>query len=252
MSEFIIDAVHGNPGLRRLGTKAVNYYLLEVDGRFTLFDAGYPGYFDGLVQALTELKTDLSAIEAVVLTHAHPDHMGMAERIRTEGGARVLVHEADAGAAMGTEVIPSERPATDYLEEWPQAALTFGHAMENGAMETPPIGAVETFVDGAELDVPGNPLVISSPGHTPGQCSLLLGTSKALIVGDTLEGFNPLTGRYGPQVGPVGTNTDTEQALQSLERLERVEAEAVLFGHGDPWIWGVSAAVASARALGRS
>lgn len=72
-----------------------------------------------------------------------------------------------------------------------------------------------------------------------------------MIVGDALAGFNVLTGRYGPQIGPAGTNSSSEQALASLSRLEDLDA-ALLFGHGDPWIWGPTSAVASARALDRS
>ena len=60
-----------------------------------------------------------------MLTHAHPDHMGIAERVHVEGGARVLVHEDDAHYATSGEPIPSERRPAEYLELWPQAQRTF-------------------------------------------------------------------------------------------------------------------------------
>jgi glyoxylase-like metal-dependent hydrolase (beta-lactamase superfamily II) len=238
------------PGLLRLGSESVNFYLVEQQGRYTLFDAGFPAHYEQLVAVLADRGADLSAIDAVVLTHAHPDHIGIAERVRLQADAPVYVHADDAPYATTSEQAPTKRPPTDYLEQ-PFARATFEAAMAAGVASIPPVREVQTFVDGDVLDVPGHPQVIATPGHSPGQSSLLLAGHGVLIVGDTLEGFNVLTGRYGPQIGPDGTNFSTDQALQSLERIEEIDGH-LLFGHGDPWTWGAHAAVASARALGRS
>ena len=40
------------------------------------------------------------------------------------------------------------------------------------------------------------------------------------------------------------------QAMDSLARIEGIEAGALLVGHGDPWTAGVGAAVARAREAG--
>jgi hypothetical protein len=64
--------------------------------------------------------------------------------------------------------------------------------------------------------------------------------------------YNVLTGRRGPQIGPAGFNVSSEQALDSLSRIEGVEADVVLSGHGDPWTGGVAAAVEAARSAGPS
>jgi glyoxylase-like metal-dependent hydrolase (beta-lactamase superfamily II) len=60
----------------------------DIDGR-----AANPRSGQGLVN-------DYRRSEAVVLTHYHPDHMGNAERLRTQAGAAVLVHHDDRAAAM--------------------------------------------------------------------------------------------------------------------------------------------------------
>ena len=60
----------------------------------------------------------------LALTHGHADHIGLAERLRVEAGARVLVHEADQALAR-TGVEPSrERGALPYL--WRPAAIRLG------------------------------------------------------------------------------------------------------------------------------
>ena len=43
-------------------------------------------------------------------------------------------------------------------------------------------------------------------------------------------------------LGPAAFNTSSDQALESLGKLEGIEARVVLFGHGDPWNGGVDAA----------
>ena len=66
----------------------------------------------------------------------------------------------------------------------------------------------------------------------------------------TLYGFGVPTGRPGPQIGPRAFNASSAQALASLDALEGVEANVVLFGHGEPWTQGVGQAVTAARATG--
>ena len=43
---------------------------------------------------------------------------------------------------------------------------------------------------------------------------------------------------------------DASTALRSLDRLEGIEAELVLPGHGEPWTGGVAAAIERVRARG--
>ena len=117
-----------------------------------------------------------------------------------------------------------------------------------GAARPPTVDDAETFAEGDVLEVPGNPRVIATPGHAPGHCAFLFERHSALFVGDELCTWNVLTGSRGPQLMPHGMNESDAQCLQSLHALEPVEAEVVLFGHGEPWHQGVPAAVRQARA----
>jgi glyoxylase-like metal-dependent hydrolase (beta-lactamase superfamily II) len=236
-------------GVHRLGSSLVNFYLVEQDGRYTVVDAALPGYWDQVPAALESLGARLADVEAVVLTHAHPDHVGLAERLRTEAQARVFVHEADAQMAR-TAKAPAPTGIVRYL--WrPTTWRLFAHFAANG-LRTPRVADVTTYKDGDTLDVPGGLRVVATPGHTYGHSALLLDGAGVLFTGDALCGTNPLTGRDGPQIMPSAFNTSNEQALASLERLEGIDASHVLFGHGEPWTGGVAAAVARARELGPS
>jgi len=239
------------PGIHRLGTRLVNFYLVEEGGRYTLFDAALPGYFDHVERALEAAGATLSDLEAVVLTHAHPDHVGVAERLRSEAQVAVHVHEADAQMARTGKLPPTDGSFVRYL--WRPAALQMvAHIATNGGARPQRIADVATFTDGDVLDVPGRPRVVATPGHSFGHATLLLEDRGVLFTGDALCSRNPLTGREGPQVMPRAFNASTEQALASLERVEATGATHLLFGHGDPWSDGAAAAVARARELGPS
>ena len=237
-------------GVHRLGTELVNFYLVEDGGRYTLVDAALPGYYDGLVEALGRRGSSLEAIDAVVLTHPHGDHIGLAERVRTEAGATVHVHAEDAEMARTGKLPKRDGSFLPHLVR-PTALRLLAHLMANGGARPARVSEVTTYADGDVLDVPGRPRVIATPGHTPGHSALLFERHGVLFTGDALCSRNPLTGREGPQVMPSAFNTSTAKAQESLSRIEGVDAQ-LAFGHGDPWTQGAAAAVARARELGTS
>jgi glyoxylase-like metal-dependent hydrolase (beta-lactamase superfamily II) len=58
------------PGIHRLGSELVNWYLVEDEGRLTAVDAGLPGFRRQLEAYLESLGRRLGDVEAVVLTHS--------------------------------------------------------------------------------------------------------------------------------------------------------------------------------------
>src|SRR5918994_1770878 len=91
-------------GVYRLGTGWVGWYLYDVAAAVTVVDCGFSGYFEQLAAALSDLDRTLDDVVAVVLTHYHSDHVGSAERIRSETGATVLAPEGDAAGVRGGKV----------------------------------------------------------------------------------------------------------------------------------------------------
>ena len=80
-------------GVRRLTQGVTNFYLVEEGGKLLLVDAGTPGDWELLARAVSTLPYELDALDTVLLTHAHADHTGFAERARTAANARVWIHE---------------------------------------------------------------------------------------------------------------------------------------------------------------
>jgi glyoxylase-like metal-dependent hydrolase (beta-lactamase superfamily II) len=235
-------------GVTRLGTEIVNWYVVEDGGRLTAVDAGLPGYADRLEADLAAAGYGLGDVEAVVLTHADGDHFGMAARMR-EAGARVLVHTDDEARLRKPGPKSGDgAPAHVVPLMWRPAFWRFmGHMARNGGAKPPTIDGAETYSDGAVLDVPGKPRAVHTPGHTDGHCVLSFGSHGALFAGDELCTWNPITGERGPRLMPKAFDVSYEQCLESLARVESLDAELILPGHGDPWSGTPAAAVARAR-----
>jgi glyoxylase-like metal-dependent hydrolase (beta-lactamase superfamily II) len=231
------------PRIRRLGDEAVNSYVVEDGGVVTVVDAGAPAYWAELPGELAALGRTLADIRAIVLTHGHEDHIGFAERAR-QAGIKSQVHELDA--ALARKEVKNPAKLAGSMRLGPSIAF-FWFSLRHGLARVPGLAEVETFDAGATLDVPGSPIVIHTPGHTPGSVALHFRGHDALFVGDALNTYSVTTGWHGPQLSPF--NADRAQALDSLSRLEEVEATYVLPGHGAVWRQGSRDAVKEARRI---
>ena len=247
-------------GVQLLTQGVTNFYLIGDRGKFTLVDAGTPGDWDFFVRSLAALGQgqlpgqppgQLQNLEAVLLTHAHPDHTGFAEKARTETPAKVWVHADDVEPARTGKLGKKDGSIAGYLLR-AQFYRTFFSLGRRGAARMIPIKEVSSFTDGETIDVPGRPRAVHAPGHTPGSAALLLEDRRVLLTGDVLATKNPLTGRLGPQIMPSGLNEDTPLALRSLDALRGLTADVILPGHGDPYRDGIPAAVSAAKKAGRS
>jgi glyoxylase-like metal-dependent hydrolase (beta-lactamase superfamily II) len=232
-------------GVYRLGTKWINFYLVAEAGEFTLVDAGYPGYWNHLVGAIEALGSSLESIRAVILTHHHADHVGSAEHLRSTGGARVFVGEGDAWIVGGR--YPSHANPGFYRDCWwrPSGIGFLAHSARAGGAKYRPVEDLEALKEDQVLDLPGRPRVIHTPGHTAGHYSVALPERGVLLAGDAMANFDYATGTRG--LGQHRFNDDREMALASLARLDVIDAEVVLVGHGDPWTGGLRQALEVAR-----
>lgn len=220
----------------------INAYLLEDGGEVTVVDAGVSRMWGDLPGELAAMGRTLDDVRSIVLTHGHTDHIGFAERGRTERGWPVRIHELDAALARGEAKQRSQ--GMGPLRPWPLLRF-LAWAVTRGLLRVTHLGAVDTFGDGATLDVPGAPRVILAPGHTAGSAVLHFAGHDALFVGDAIATYAVTSGRAGPQVSPF--SEDRALALASLARFEDVRAGLVLPGHGPAFAGPPAEAVRLAR-----
>jgi len=239
-------------GIHRLSQGVSNFYLIEDAGKFTLVDAGGSKDWTLFTELIETLGRKIEDLDAVLLTHAHGDHVGFAEQARSTAGAQVWVHSSDEQAALtGKQSGGSDGSIVRHLLR-PQLYRTVWILGRAGASRIVPVAEVSTFGDGVVVDVPGSPKILHVPGHTAGSAAMLLEARGVLFTGDALVMMNPASGRTGPQIQPSAFNSDSRQAMESLTCLAGTSASLVLPGHGEPWSGGVDEAVRLARAAGPS
>jgi glyoxylase-like metal-dependent hydrolase (beta-lactamase superfamily II) len=237
------------PGVHRIEDVHTNWYLIEDEGRLTVVDAGVPRSWESLREALHELGHKATDIAAVVLTHAHFDHLGFAERARVELDVPVYVHENDVPLTRHPRQYSHERARSCYLATQPRALPYVIGFARSRALFPMPVKEIVRFEDGT-LPVPGSPRVVLTPGHTLGHCALHLPDRDVVIAGDAVVTLDPYTGRKGPRIVARAATADSERNLRSLDAIAATGAGTVLVGHGEPWTGGAQAIVDQARAAG--
>lgn len=222
-------------GVHHFDTGAFNWYLIEENGQLTLVDAGFPGHYKTYKEGLKSLGKTNKDLEAIVLTHAHADHIGFAERLRKETGVAVYVHKEDAKMATKPLQLPWFGLA---INAWRPYTLinVLGAGIVNGIFTLPHLTQVQTVENGQVLDIPGRPRILHTPGHTDGEISLFLEERNILIAGDTIVTRNLLSGSLsGPQIASPILTADYKQNMRSLDLLRELGHVTMLSGHGIPW-----------------
>lgn len=175
---------------------SVSAYVLSRDSRAVVVDTGNPGSAGDIGSALETIGLGWDAVDHVILTHQHGDHVGSL--------SEVLEMAPDATAYAGEADIANISS--------PRQLVAVG--------------------DGS--DVYGLK-IINTPGHTPGHISVFDPNGSILAAGDALNGGDAMDGEAGTVAGANPQYTpDLVAADDSVRKLAAVAPDILLFGHGSP------------------
>ncbi|GHF40184.1 glyoxylase-like metal-dependent hydrolase (beta-lactamase superfamily II) [Amycolatopsis bartoniae] len=225
----------------------VNWVLVRDGDDVTLIDGGWPGDAGAVAESVREIGCRPEGIRAILLTHAHLDHLGALNPLHERYGVPVYTHPVEVAHARRERL--EQASPLDVLKQTvrPGGLGWAARIVRAGALTHPSVPFAQPFPAEGALDLPGHPVPVLCAGHTSGHTAYLLPDQGVAATGDALVTAHPLSRLSGPQLLPEFFAHDPAQVRETLDALGALEADIVAPGHGEPWLGPLADAVAIAR-----
>ncbi len=219
----------------------LNAYLVQSDEGCLLIDTGWGSAeaFDCLKEQLRDAGVSLNDISLVVVTHVHPDHYGLAGRVREACTARFAFHLWEKAFLESFQVARpapggDQHPMFQFLRQHgiPEHDRRPhpGQGMHYGPHHSAPVNPDQTLFGGEIFRVGEFELeAIWTPGHSPGHVCLYESSKKLLFAGDQILAKTTPNVSYSAVSGsnPLGS------FIHSLRQLKQLPIEVALPAHED-------------------
>lgn len=177
-----------------------NTYIISGEKGLLMFDTGWAGTFTMMCKALGEQGIKLQDIKYLLISHFHPDHMGLAGELAAQG-VTVVVMESQKAFVHASDHIFERDQRFDYqpVDDKKTRLVTFEESRD--------------FLQ--ELGIGGS--IIPTPGHSDDSISLML-DSGDFFVGD-LYPLYELEAHEEPEV------------QESWKRILAMKPKRIFYGH---------------------
>jgi glyoxylase-like metal-dependent hydrolase (beta-lactamase superfamily II) len=248
-------------GVFLAGGTDVNWVLVREGSDLTLIDAGWFGDLPAVERSVRDAGARPEDVRAILLTHAHVDHVGGASRWHQRYGTPVYASATEAAHAR-REFLEQATPLDILPRAWRPGVLAWSLRILRAGATRPiavpdaqpfpvapgPLDLTGPLDRPGSLDLPGRPVPVACPGHTSGHSAYLLPQAGVLVSGDALITGHPWSPVSGPQLLPDPFTHSPADAVAALEVLRRLDAGILAPGHGRPWTGPMGRAVDQAAA----
>ncbi|MDP1818598.1 MAG: MBL fold metallo-hydrolase [Acidimicrobiales bacterium] len=210
-------------------------YAFELDDGIAIVDAGWDTdeAWTALVGGLETIGASVSDVRSNLITHIHPDHFGLAGRVRDACGGWIGMHEADA-ALIGDRYANVDELLSRSKRWLADAGVPgeFEWDLRSASLKIREmVSAVQPdrlIADGERVDVPGWDLrAVWTPGHSPGHLCFVAPEARLLLTGDhVLPHITP-----NVSVHPQSEHNPLGDYLNSLRKLAAFDPDEVLPAH---------------------
>ena len=198
------------------------YAIKDADG-WTIIDAGLKLAVPRILAQLKRAGYAATDVKRILITHAHPDHVGGLPDLRSVTGAAVICSAFERPYVEGKK--PVVQPNRNDVPPLARMMLS----SKPTAMKGTPVARV--LKEGDTLpEVLGGLQAVATPGHSPGHMSFWHPTLKVLFIGDVVMRILA----PGLRLPFAGFTTDMKQNKRSVQHIAALEPELLLFGHGVP------------------
>ncbi len=180
-----------------LGKMSTNCYLIENDNHSIIIDPG-----DQANQLIDYLIQNNLKLEAILLTHAHFDHIGAIDQLVEKYNCSVYVHQNDYDMIYD-----------DYLN-----LSNYYNALKIKSK----VNAINDYIDIDRFHFE----FVNLPGHTAGSCFIFLKKYHIIFSGDVL--FKNAIGRFD---FPTSSSSDTRESMVKIQKID--EDYKIYPGHGE-------------------
>lgn len=220
----------------------VNTYLVQGDNGCLLIDTGWDNEqtLNSLKEQLAEIGSHLEDISQIVATHIHPDHYGLAGRLKQLSQAKIALHylerdliasysDIDKLIQQGIQWTLINGVPADEIYQWLIEMQTARPEMMKFATPALP----DTTLRGGEAISVGSFTfkVLWTSGHSPGHVCLYEPIKEILISGDhIMPDINTDVG-----LEPGSSPNPLDDYISSLNEIKQLKVNLTLPGHGHPF-----------------
>jgi glyoxylase-like metal-dependent hydrolase (beta-lactamase superfamily II) len=195
--------------------------LLAGEDGLTLIDASIGNAGNKILAQLADAGYKPEDVKRILITHAHPDHVGSLGQLKEVTGAAVVCSALEKPVIEGEMAVPRApgglRPPNTVFKR---------------------VDVDQVIEDGEVLEgVLGGLTAVFTPGHAPGHLSFWQPERRIIFTGDVIFNWPSLRLPFAM------LTVDMAENIRSVGKVAALEPAVACFGHGKPMMTGTAEAL---------